>query len=130
MIRKLRSRVFYGWWIVVSGFGIQFLSAGLLSQSYGAYVVLLREDFGWSKTALSAAYSMQQVESALLGPLQGWIIDRFGPRAVIRVGLVILGLGFMLLSQINSLGMFYVAFITIAVGMSLSSFLPLTVAVV
>ena len=52
MIRRLHARVFYGWWIVGAGMGIQFLISGLLNQSYGAYVVLLRDEFGWSKTAL------------------------------------------------------------------------------
>jgi MFS family permease len=130
MIRRFRSRVFYGWWMVSAGFGIQFLIAGLLNQSYGAYVVLLREDFGWSKTALSGAYSLQQVESGMLGPIQGWIIDRFGPRSVMRFGIVILGVGFMAMSQINSLPTFYGAFLMMAMGSSLAGFLPLSIAIV
>jgi sugar phosphate permease len=130
VISRLRGRVFYGWWMVTAGFGIQLLAAGLLGQSYGAYLVLLRDDFGWSKTALSGAYSLQQLESGLLGPVQGWIIDRFGPRAIMRVGLVIFGVGFMLLSQVQSLPAFYAVILTMAIGNTLSGFFPLTVAIV
>ncbi|MPZ49308.1 MAG: MFS transporter [Dehalococcoidia bacterium] len=130
MIQRLRARVFYGWWMVASGMGIQLLISGLLNQSYGTYVVLLREDFGWSKTALSGAYSLQQVESGLLGPVQGWIIDKFGPRPVMRVGVTLLGVGFMLMSLVHSLPAFYGAFFIMALGASLSGFFPLTVAVV
>ncbi len=130
MVSRLRGRVFYGWWMVASGFGIQFLVAALLNQSYGAYVVLLQRDFGWSKTALSGAYSLQQVEMGVLGPIQGWIIDRFGPRAVMQIGVVIFGVGFMALSQIQSLGMFYAAIFFLAIGASLTGFFPLTVAIV
>jgi hypothetical protein len=79
MIARLRARVFYGWFMVAAGFGIQFLTGGLLNQAYGAYVVLLRDDFGWSKTSLSAAFSLARFESGLLGPIEGWLIDRFGP---------------------------------------------------
>ncbi len=127
---RLLPRVFYGWYIVAAGVGIQLLVAGLLSQSYGAYVVLLRRDFGWTKTALAGAYSLQQVENGILGPLQGWIIDRVGPRAVMRVGMVIFGLGFMVLSQVHSLTAFYAAFLTMAIGSSLAGFFPMSVAIV
>jgi sugar phosphate permease len=130
MIARLRARVFYGWFMVAAGFGIQFLTGGLLNQAYGAYVVLLRDDFGWSKTSLSAAFSLARFESGLLGPIEGWLIDRFGPRTVMRFGLLIFAGGFMLFSQINSLTTFYLAFVVMALGSSLAGFLPLTVAVV
>ena len=130
MTRRASTRVFYGWWMVAAGIGIQFLVAGLLMQSYGAYVVLLQRDFGWSKTALSAAYSLQQVAVGVLGPIQGWIIDRFGPRAVMRIGIVVFGLGFMVLSQVRSLPSFFVVIFVVAIGASLTGFFPLTVAIV
>jgi MFS family permease len=93
-------------------------------------VVLLREEFGWSKTMLSAAFSMARAESGIFGPLQGWLTDRFGPRAVIQVGMVIFAAGFMLLSQIGSPVTFFLAFFVIAVGSSLGGYLPIGVALV
>ena len=80
------ERVFYGWWIVAAGAGIQLLQSALLGQAYGAYVVLLRDEFGWSKTLLSGASALREAESGLTGPVQGWMLDRFGPRAVARTG--------------------------------------------
>ena len=65
---RARSRargVFYGWWIVIASAGIQMLHAGLMMQAYGAYVSVLINDFGWSKTALSFGYSLQPVQSGL-----------------------------------------------------------------
>jgi hypothetical protein len=70
--------VFYGWWIVAAGFGLEMLIGGLIFHAYGAYVVLLREEFGWSKTMLSAAFSMARAESGILGPVQGWLTDCAG----------------------------------------------------
>lgn len=101
-----------------------------MNQAYGAYVVLLQADFGWSKTSLAAAFSLARFENGLLGPIEGWLIDRFGPRNVMRLGLFIFGVGFILFSQVNSLPAFYAAFFIMAVGQSLGGFLPLTVAVV
>lgn len=124
------GRIFYGWWIVLASGGIQLLSGVLWMQSFGAYTVLLQKEFGWSKAIVSGAFAMTRVESGLLGPLQGWMVDRFGPRAILRIGLVLFGLGFMLFSQINSILTFYLAFAVIAVGSSLGGFATIMVAIV
>jgi MFS family permease len=123
-------KIFYGWRMVAAAASIQFLQAGLLQQAFGAYVAVLAEDRGWSKTALSGGAALQSIEGALLGPALGWIVDRFGAQGMIRVGIVVFGLGFMLLSQIDTLMGFYTAIVIIAVGSSLSGFFPLTVALV
>jgi MFS family permease len=102
----------------------------MLQRSYGAYVTLLQAEFGWSKAALSGAFSMQQVENGLLGPVQGWLIDRFGPRLSMRLGVILLGAGFMAFSQIDSLAGFYVAYLCMAIGSSLSGYFPFTVVIV
>ncbi|MDO8280967.1 MAG: MFS transporter [Burkholderiaceae bacterium] len=123
-------KIFYGWRIVAATAGIQFLQAGLLLQAFGAYVAVLSEEMGWSKTALSGGAALQSIEGALLGPLLGWMMDRFGPRAMVQSGVVITGLGFLVLSQISTIGGFYVAIIMIAIGISLSGYFPGSVAIV
>ena len=123
-------RIFYGWWIVAAGFGIEALVGALMFHAYGAYVVLLREEFGWSKTLLSAAFAMARAESGIFGPLQGWMTDRFGPRILIRTGMTIFGIGFILFSFIGSPVTFFLAFFMMAVGSSLGGYLPVGVALV
>src|SRR5690606_10731088 len=129
-VRERAQGMFYGWWIVSGAFGIQVLLSALLMQSFGAYVPVLQDHFGWSKGQISAAFSLQRVESGLLGPIQGWMLTRFGPRKVMRVGILMFGVGLMLLSQINSLTTFYLAFVVIAVGGSLGGFMSLTSTIV
>ena len=70
----------------------------------------LVEERGWSKTALSGAAALHQMEVAILGPVLGYLLDRFGPRRFIMAGVVLFGLGLMLLSQIETLPGFYAAF--------------------
>jgi len=110
--------------------GLQFLQAGLVSQAFGAYLAVLSDEQGWSKTALSGAAALQQMEVALLGPVLGWLIDRFGPKVFVRAGVVVFGTGLCLLSQVQSLPAFYGAFIVIALGSSLCGFFPLNVALI
>ena len=130
MIRRYTSRVFYGWWMVAAAFFVQLITAGLLMQSYGAYVAVLQEQRGWSKTALSGAFSLTQVVGGLLGPFQGQLLDRVGPRTTMQVGFVVFGIGFMTLSQVQTLWQFYAVFVLLAIGFSMSAFFPLSVALV
>ncbi len=109
---------------------LQFLQSALLMQSFGAYVALLSEQRGWSKTALSGAAALQSVETAILGPALGWLLDRFGPRAMVQVGMLVFGSGFLMLSQIDSLAGFYAAAVLMAIGVSLGGYFPLTVALI
>jgi MFS family permease len=129
MVRP-QGHVFYGWWIVAAAGGVQYLASVLWMQSYGAYVVLLQTDFGWSKTVLAGAFALTRVESGLLGPLQGWLVDRFGPRPILQVGTLLFGLGFVMFSQVNSLLTFYLSFVLIALGSSLGGFPTLMVSLV
>ena len=126
----MRGRIFYGWFIVAAGAAAQLLAGGLHHYTYGAYVVLLERDEGWSKTSLSAAYSMARLENGFLGPLEGWLVDRFGPRLVMSMGMLVFGGGFMALSQVDSILAFLIAFGCLALGAGMSSFMPLSVAVV
>src|SRR3990167_5712996 len=100
--RRRGGRIFYGWWIVLAGAGLQLLQGALLGQAYGAYAVVLREEFGWSKTLLSGASALREMESGFTGPVQGWLLDRFGPRRVAGAGVIILALGFVLFSRVHT----------------------------
>ena len=125
-----RGKVFYGWWIVSAAGGVQWLAAVLWMQSYGAYMVLLQDEFGWSKALVAGAFALARVESGILGPLQGWLVDRFGPRVILTIGTVIFGVGFMLFSRVETLLDFYLCFVLIALGSSLGGFATLMVSLV
>ena len=110
------GKFFYGWVMVLACAAIQWLSAVTWMHSYGAYTALLQAEFGWSMTILSLAFALTRLESGLLGPIQGWLVDRFGPRKILTIGLVIFAIGFFLFSQVNSIPTYFLAFILIALG--------------
>ena len=125
-----RRAIFFGWWIALAGAGLQLLQGTVLGQAFGSYAVALRQDFGWSATALSVASALREMESGITGPIQGWIIDRFGSRSVARVGVVTLAAGLVLFSQVQGLWTFYAAFVVMALGASMMGYLTLTSIVV
>src|SRR5688572_4241614 len=114
-------KMFHGWRIVIAGGSLQFLQSLLLNQAFGVYLAVLVEEKGWSKTAVAGAAALKSTEVALLGPVLGWMIDRWGPQGIVRSGILLLGLGVILLGQIETLIHFYAAFVVLALGSSMFS---------
>jgi len=121
---------FYGWRVVFGGGMLQFFQSMLLNQAFGAYLAALVQDTNWSKTALSGAAALKSTESALLGPVLGWMVDRFGSQRIVRAGVILFGIGFMLLSVTETLATFYAAFVVLALGASMCSNMVVSVAII
>ncbi len=121
---------FWGWRVVAAGAVSQMLISGMVMHAYTHYSVLLRAEFGWSTTLIAIGFAMNRLESGLLGPVQGWMVDRFGPRAVMRVGAVILWAGLLAFSTLQNAFQFFAYFLLMALGASLAGFLTVVTAVV
>ena len=126
----LPPRHFYGWRLLGAAGTIQLMLGALLTQSFGLYVAAIGQEMGWSKATLAGAAALQSVESALIGPVLGWLLDRVGTQVVIRWGLVTFGVGLMLMSQVDSVGLFYAAAVLMAIGASLGGYFALSVTIV
>lgn len=122
--------VFPGWRIVAASVGIHLLIAALLAQSMSAYFAVWTVEFGWSKTALAAAFSIQHVLTAIISPVQGWLLRRVGGRTVIGIGIVTMCGGFLAMSRMTSLSEFYVVFAILSLGYSLAGYFSLTAVIV
>lgn len=128
---RLRGALSYwGWRVAVAGALSQMLIAGMIQHAYTHYSVLLREEFGWSATVIALGFSMNRLESGLLGPIQGWMVDRYGPRAVMRIGAVVAWAGLLAFSTLQNAFQFFVYFFIVAIGASLAGFLTVVTAVV
>ena len=112
------SKVFYGWWIVGACVFILLYTSGVVHFGFTAVVEPIAEEFGWSYAQISLASSLRGLEMGLLAPLAGFLVDRWGPRRLVFGGSILIGLGLLALSRVSSLGMFYLAFALIAIGMS------------
>jgi sugar phosphate permease len=112
------SSIFYGWWIVGACFIIALYMSGVIFYGFTAIFEPISEEFGWSYTSISIAASIRGLEAGVLAPVVGILVDRWGPRRIIFIGVLLMGMGLMLLSQVHSLFMFYVAFILMSLGIS------------
>ncbi|MDO8751215.1 MAG: MFS transporter [Dehalococcoidia bacterium] len=107
----------------------QMIVSGLGGQGFGAFILPLQNEFGWGKSTLSVARSLTQVESGLLNPLEGTLVDRLGPRIMVVSGMTVFGSGLVLLGFVHSLWMYYIAFIVIALGSSLAGMVVVSTAI-
>ncbi len=121
--------MYYGWWIVFASMMALAVASTFYWQGFGVFFLALQDEFDTSRAALSGAVALSQLEGGMLGPVGGYLVDRFGPRRMMIIGSTMMGAGFILMSQIGSLLEFYVVFIlVISVGMSIGIRVPALVA--
>ena len=126
---RKKITIFYGWWIVLASAVLNFFIGGTFYYGFTVFFNPIRESFGWSAATTSIAFIFQRLEVGILGPIAGFLVDRIGPRKMMLCGWGIIGLGYLLMSRINSLWDFYGTFILIAIGISFGSFIVMNAAV-
>ena len=69
---------------------------------------------------MSGAFSLSRLEGGLEGPIAGWLIDKFGARKMIIIGVAIAGVGFMMLWLVNSpLSLYLIFGVFLSIGYNL-----------
>ncbi len=116
-----KRRIFYGWWIVSASATLNFYVGGTFFYGFGAFFDPIRNAFGWNRTTVGFATSLQRLQGGVAAPVVGVIFDRVGPRRLMLFGTAVIGLGFILLSRIDSLWAFYLTFLVLSLGFSAAS---------
>ncbi|MQF48983.1 MFS transporter [SAR202 cluster bacterium AC-647-N09_OGT_505m] len=122
---KSKPKFFYGYWVLSAGSLVMMLLGIAGLHGLGVFFSALQRDYHWSSALLSGAFALSRAESGFLGPVEGYLVDRVGPRKMVAIGLTILGVGFILLSRVDSLVSFYIALVIIALGTGLGGFLAI-----
>lgn len=98
--------------------GLNFYLSVVFFQGFQVFFLPILNEFGWTRALTSGAFSLRQLESGLLAPLVGFLVDKWGPRSVILIGVIFGGIGMIMMGYVNSLWTFYVAFLLASLGMS------------
>ncbi len=115
-------RIFYGWWIVLAAFLALTFTSMTGGYGFSLFYKRLIDHFGWTRTGLAGAISLSRLEAGVLGGIEGFLVDRYGPTRIILLGIILSSIGMIWLSVIDSLIEFYLVFILlVTVGRSLSA---------
>jgi MFS family permease len=98
---KPESKFYYGYAIVAASTIIMTAGVGIY-YSYSVFFESLLTEFGWSRAVTSGAFSVSILVAGLLGIVMGRISDRVGPKAICIFSGIVLGLGFILMSRVDS----------------------------
>jgi OFA family oxalate/formate antiporter-like MFS transporter len=110
------KNLYYGWWVVLACFIINLYVGGIIYFSFTAFFEPIQQEFGWSYTQISLATSLRGLEMGIFAPIVGFLVDRFGSRKLLLGGTIVIGIGLLILSLTQSLLMFYLCFLFIALG--------------
>ena len=111
MFQKLNG-FFYGWWMMAAACALRVLGAGLHSFGFTVFFLPLSQDLNLNRTSTSLAFSLARAEGAIEGPIVGHLLDRYGPKPIMVAAVLLMGAGYLLLSQVNS----YAAFLVVYLG--------------
>jgi len=112
------------WLIIALSFVVLGYTRGLQS-SFGVFYVALLETFQWSRGATAGVFSMLLIVDAILSPVVGYLLDRYGPKQICAVGCLTLAAGLFLSSHIDSLWQFYIFFgLLSALGITFTGMVP------
>jgi MFS family permease len=111
-------RFFYGYIVVIAACLITVVSWAAYN-SFGIFFNPLIAEFNWNRAITSGAFSLSMFIFGILGIIVGALNDRFGPRIVLTCCGIVLGLGYLLMSQVNSIWQLYL-FIGFMVGTGMS----------
>jgi MFS family permease len=101
---------YYGWRVVLAAcLGVMAGFGSLFVYTFAVFVKPLSSDFGWTREAISRGFGFAAITLALVSPLLGRWLDRFGPRRIILPCMAIFAAGIASLSLLSShLAQFYV----------------------
>jgi MFS family permease len=97
-------------WLVV-GIGFFALALGFSARSViGLAMPLIEQELHWSRTVVSDGAAWGLIVIAIMAPIAGNLVDRFGARMLLSVGLAAVGLGALATSAVHTTWQFYLAY--------------------
>ena len=109
-LRKRFNDIFYGYWILLGTFLLHGMASGIYFYGFSVFYTPIQREFGWSSAVTSGAVSLSRLEGGVEEPLVGYLVDRYGARRLLALGVVMTGLGFIAMLYVDSVLMLYLVY--------------------
>ena len=113
-----KRRIFFGWYLVAASVVTNTIFSAAYFQGFGVLILPIERTFGWDRWVVSAAMSLRQLESGIISPAVGFLLDRYSARKLIFWSAVISGVGFIGLGFTTGIMTFFLSFVVISLGAS------------
>ena len=123
------GKIFYGWWVSIAGAANMLVSSGPTFQAASTLFRAIEDEFGWSRAVVTGVASFGRFGGALLGPVEGWMTDKFGTGKMVLIGFTLGGFGLIFYSQLQGPIQYYFAYFILSMGFSIGGFVPSMAAV-
>lgn len=108
-VRGIRTRPFWGWYVVLGSFLILAINYGA-RYSFGVFVKPMAVEYNWSRSVISAGMSIMVLAYGIGGIFAGRLADRIAPRWIITAGAILMATGLFLTALIHEPWHFYVTY--------------------
>ena len=116
-LAKAKSGFFFGYIVVIAAFFIMAMMWGTF-HAFGVFFNPVLAEFGWTRAMTSGAFALSLIISGFSAILMGRLTDRIGPRLVLTICGFLLGVGYLLISQVSAVWQLYLLYgIIIGVAM-------------
>ncbi|MGH7322434.1 MAG: MFS transporter [Candidatus Rokuibacteriota bacterium] len=95
-------------WVVLGAVTVIMIAASGLRSAFGVFIKPMEAEFGWDRTSLSIVASLSLFLYGAIGPFVGRVADRWGPRGVLAVSTVLIGVGTLGTATVVTLWQLYV----------------------
>ncbi|MDJ0653207.1 MAG: MFS transporter [Xanthomonadales bacterium] len=118
------NRVFFGWWVLLGLLLIYTANNGILLHTLPLFYPELIQEFGWNEEQVTRPASYFFILAAVLTPILGALLDRYSPRIIMAVGIVVVIACLVFYGRISSLGDLTLVYLIAAVGLAGCGLVP------
>ena len=108
---RLRTPFYYGWLVLAISAVATFAASGLTQVVLGGVQVYITDESGWDDGSLAFAATLGTWLSGAIAPIIGRLADKFGPRWLMPLGLIVAGIAFFVIAGSDSVWQFYAGYV-------------------
>ena len=125
-VRHIKSFLFVNPWAIVVGAGIVLFATAGSRFSFGVFLDPITNEFAWSRASIAGALAIAGLVTGVFRPIAGILADKYQPKNIATLGLLLGGIALLGLSNVQFLWQFYVLFIVMGLGFTFASPATLT----
>ena len=119
-------KIFYGWWIVVGSFLLNFAGIGIIMNSMGVFIKPVSESLNFTRGGFTLYFTVAALSMMVLAPIMGKLLERYDIRVIMTICTTMMAVSFALFSQCRTLTQFYIVALFLGIGSAGSHIIPVS----